>query len=394
MENKTLKIAIYSGKIPSTTFIERLISGLSEQGCTVHLFGTISKFTSYNRFVKNNGYRQNRVFKALYLFKYSVLLSLFKSSKKKQLQFYLKAEQRDDLYSKVKYYPVLYHEPDIFHLQWAKGIAEWFWVENFGIKLVLSLRGAHINYSPIADLELAEAYRKYFPKVSGFHAVSKAIAEEAKIYGAKPEKIKIVYSGLQLEHFKKEKQNKKQNQVYEIISVGRPHWIKGYHYALDACKILKSKGLIFKYTIVGGANDIELLYQRKDLDMQDEVMLLGQEPFKDIKSRIRSADLLLLPSVEEGIANVVLEAMALKTIVLSTDCGGMKEVITDGKNGFMVPIRSPKSIAEKIKLIISLTDDEKHRVRESALKTIQIQYAEDKMVKGMLSLYNQVLRLG
>ena len=39
--------------------------------------------------------------------------------------------------------------------------------------------------------------------------------------------------------------------------------------------------------------------------------------------------------------------MAIGTLVISTNCGGMHEVISDGKNGFLVPIRSPKLMAEK-----------------------------------------------
>ena len=75
----------------------------------------------------------------------------------------------------------------------------WLAILALGIKLVLSLRGAHINYSPIADLKLADMYRKNFPKVDAFHAVSKAIALEAQKYGAQKSNISVVYSGLDLD---------------------------------------------------------------------------------------------------------------------------------------------------------------------------------------------------
>ena len=383
------KIAVYSGEIPSTTFIERLIDGLSKQACSVCLFGAISKPTTYNGLVKNYGYFQNRFYKLFYLLKYSLLLSIFKPTQKKQFKRFLKAQQRDDLYSKVKYYPVLYYKPDIFHLQWAKGIAEWAWVEDFGIKLVLSLRGAHINYSPIADQHLAETYKYQFPKVSGFHAVSRAIANEAVKYGATLDKTHVVHSGLSKVDMQSGKKDK--NKVFQMISVGRPHWIKGYTLALDACKHLKDLGVAFFYTFMGGANDMELMYQINDLELQDFVSLIDKQSFESVQLMMQNADLLIVSSHKEGIANVALEAMALNTLVLTTNCGGMDEVIEDGKNGFMVPIRDAEQMAQKIRLIMSLGDEEKSRISDNALLTIESQHTEEKMVDGMMELYDEVM---
>jgi len=390
--NKPLKIAIYSGEIPSTTFIERLITAVAKKDTEVYLFGAFSKRTVYPKAIKMRGYRQQRAFKLLYLLRYHLLLTFFKASELKRFNKFLKSEGRDDLYSKVKYYPVLWYQPDIFHLQWAKGIAEWAWVEDFGMQLILSLRGAHINYSPIADAELAARYKTYFPKVSGFHAVSKAIALEAQRYGAKNKAINLVYSGLPETGNLNTPLNKKNNTPWQIISVGRPHWKKGYSYALDACRILKNEGVAFEYRIIGGAGDIELLYQIKDLDLQDEVALMGPQPYETVQDLMAKSDVLLLPSVEEGIANVVLEAMALGTLVLTTNCGGMEETVVDGVNGFVVPIREPEAMARKIMGIIKLNDLEKNEIIDRALKTIQEQHTEELMVEGMMHLYEQVLK--
>jgi colanic acid/amylovoran biosynthesis glycosyltransferase len=97
--------------------------------------------------------------------------------------------------------------------------------------------------------------------------------------------------------------------------------------------------------------------------------------------------------VEEGIANVVLEAMQLGTLVLSTDCGGMGEVIKDGVNGFLVPIRNPEAMAAAIQKIQELSREEKEKIIAAAQETIENRYTTTTMVKGMLGLYNQVLEL-
>lgn len=388
MSNK-LKIAIYSGVIPTSTFIERLIHGLaSSNACEIYLFGAIQKDINYNLNVKVAGYKNVKWHKTFQLIKFSVLLFLFRRKDKKKLDAILKFQKRNSLLDKVKFYPVLWHEPDIFHLQWAKGLKDWIWVKEFGIKLVLSLRGSQINHSPIADNGLAELYKDNFPKVDAFHAVSKEIGLEAEKYAAQREKIKVVYSGLDLEFVKNEVE--KQDSLFKMLSIGRPHWVKGYTYALDACKILKDKGIKFKYTIIGAAGNIELAYQIKDLNLQDEVVLLNRKPFNDVKAMIQESSLLVLPSLKEGLANVVLEAMSLNTLVLTTDCGGMTEVIEDNHNGFVVPIRNSEKMAMKMMEISKMPNSDIIAITQNAVKTVKTQHNEQQLITGMLNLYQNL----
>ncbi len=388
--NKTLKIAIYSGEIPSTTFIERLIKGLSEKNCQIILFGGLKKRTAYaSKNILVKGYKRNKISKGIYLLYYTLLLTLFKHKDKKQLDNILKAQSKNDLYDKVKYYPVLWHKPDVFHIQWAKGVNEWLWVQSFGIKLVLSLRGAHINYSPIANQDLANTYKASFPKVDAFHAVSKAIAKEATKYGADINKIDVVYSGLDLDLFKNANDNLPENEVLQVISVGRPHWKKGYAYALDAFKLLLDQNFQFKYTIVGGVN-LELQYQIEELGLKPYVNVINHVSFDEVQRLIKSSDLLLLPSTEEGIANVVLEAMANGKLVLTTNCGGMEETVIDGENGFVIPIRNTTEMASKIIKVSNLSNQEKQQIITNAREIIHKQHTNDLMVEGMLQLYQSI----
>jgi len=387
MKNK-LKIAVYSGDIPSTTFIERLIQGLSGTKHDIYIFGFIKRKVQYDASVSVFAYKNVKLHKAFTLMRYSLLLTFFKSKDKAKLDKILRSKSKNLRLDKLKAYPVLWHKPDIFHIQWAKGLSDWIWLKEFGVKVVLSLRGAHINYSPIANLQLANMYRNYFPEVDGFHAVSKAIAAEAEKYGAQSDKIRVVYSGLNLDGLPSDSQFKK--DVFRILSVGRPHWKKGYTYALDMCRLLKTQGLEFKYTIIGALGDIELAYQVKDLDLSDEVTLLGNMPYSDVESYMKTSDLLLLPSVEEGIANVVLEAMALKTLVLTTDCGGMAEVINDGVNGFIVPIRNTKQLANKVIHAINLPPEKHQLLVDNALETIRHNHHDSKMIKDMVKLYEDL----
>ena len=387
--NKPLKIAVYSGEIPSTTFIERLILGLSKKGCQVYLFGYLKSKKKYSKNIYVHGYTDNRFFKVYLLLKYSMLLFLFRRKDKQHLDIIIQSNYKKSWITKIKYYPVLWYKPDVFHLQWAKSIADWIWVQEFGIKFVVSLRGAHINYSPITDEKIASIYKENFPFVDGFHAVSKAIAQEAEKYGANPKNIKVVYSGLPslLDTSSRKTENKK----FTIVSVGRNHWKKGYPYAIDSCKILKEKGISFTYHVIGakGSEELEFLIQTNHL--QNEVFLTDKKPFSEVQQLMRNADLLLLPSIEEGIANVVLEAMQLGTLVLSTDCGGMEEVIEHGENGFVVPVRDVEKMANAIVEISNLNQEKRSTIIENAKETIKRQHTEEKMIEDMHALYKNVI---
>ena len=207
---------------------------------------------------------------------------------------------------------------------------------------------------------------------------------------AEPAKCRVVYSGLELGKLPAFIPNKRKHSVCGIISVGRPHWVKGYNFALDAMKLLKDQQVPFRYVIVGGCTE-ELVFQITDLGLDDFVSIENTMDFDDIFPLIAESDLLLLSSVEEGIPNTILEAMALGTVVVSTDCGGVKEIITDGKNGFLVPIRDPEAIADKLREVTSLCECELDRIRVRARETIELRHSQRRMVDDMTDLYRSVL---
>ncbi|WP_339887760.1 glycosyltransferase family 4 protein [uncultured Flavobacterium sp.] len=386
MKNKT--IAIYSGEIPSTTFIERLIVGLAVTDTTIYLFGKQKKRIFYPKNVQLFTY-SSKLSKLIVLLKYSLLLIIFKPKEKNKLDLIIAAQKGNQNVKRLKYYPVLYHKPDVFHLQWAKGTEDWLWVKDFGIKFILSLRGTHISISPIADLFLKRMYETSFHKVDGFHAVSKAILEEAKKYETNLKNTSVIYSGLELEKLVfKTKTNI--NSTLNIVSIGRSHWLKGYSYALDAFSILKQENFNFHYTIIGIDNDEELIFQRNQLDLDELVTFQKNIAFQKVMEQIYDADIILLPSIEEGIANVVLEAMALGTLVVSTDCGGMTEIVKNGKNGFIIPVRDSKSITDIVKKISSLSLENYNEITSRARIAVENQHSKDRMISDFESFYDKV----
>ena len=390
MPKTSLTVAIYSGVSKNTTFIERLIAGLANSNIRIFVFGFNSGKSLRNKNVYYVLYGK-KVSKLLVLIKYSVLLFLFKNVDKKKLDNIIRSKNKSNYKLQLKYYPVLWHKPDVFHAQWVKSIDDWMWVQDFGIKLVFSLRGAHINYSPIVDDNLAERYKANFPKVDGFHAVSKAIAEEAIKYNAQIEKIHIVKSGLDLKSFAFSRKEFKSDTAIKILSIGRPHWKKNYSLALDVMRNINDKNIEFDYTIIGVGDDESLLFQRSQLGLESMVHLKDSLPSESVVEAIREADVLLLPSVEEGIANVVLEAMALGTLVISTNCGGMSEVVKDGETGYLVPIRDTNAMTDALIKANSLSIVDYQKLTMQARSFIEEHHSDFLMISGMKDLYNKVI---
>jgi colanic acid/amylovoran biosynthesis glycosyltransferase len=174
-----------------------------------------------------------------------------------------------------------------------------------------------------------------------------------------------------------------------IISVGRFHWQKGYAYALRAVHQLKQNNIDFRYTVVAGEEiPEEILFLVHQLDLAEHVTFIDKVPHHRIPQEMKRYSILLLPSLVEGIANVVLEAMAVGLPVISTRCGGMEEVVFDQETGWLVPIANPTAIADAI-VDFSKTSDEKLKtIRVNAFNRVRQDYQKEIQVQKMLTLYH------
>ncbi len=386
-----MRVAIYSGAVPTTTFIENLIKGVADAGVEVYLFGTRNKQTRYaNNYVHLYTTPKNIALLLLSVTARFAALGLTYPKRLKRLWGHLR-KQKTSASFRVwgKWLPIMLHLPDVFHLQWTKSAEDWLFLKEFGVKLVVSFRGAHVNYSPICDVKLAASYCRALPEYNAFHCVSEAILREGMKYGAMREKSTVIYPAVEEKLLNKQLE-RKLSDTLRILSVGRDHWIKGYRVALEAMALLKAQGVRFHYTIVAGGEKEELIYAIADLHLNEEITLIDNLPQTKVFEHHADADLFLLPSFEEGVANVVLEAMAMGTPVITTNCGGMCEVIEDGVNGFIVPIRNPQAIADAIVSFTELDENQKQSIIEKAKETIRQKHLLGIQVRQMVELYERV----
>ncbi|RSK40505.1 glycosyltransferase family 4 protein [Mangrovimonas spongiae] len=394
--NASLKIAIYSGTIPSSIFIEHLIEGVAKHH-HVLLFGTIKKATQYNHPNITIVETPTKQLRNIGVTGIRSLKLFFKSPKLLNVAF------REALTYKTRYeqwmrfsrfVPVLLHQPHVFHLQWAKKLSRWLFLQDaYGCKLVLSLRGTHIHISPKADVALAQSYYDYFPKVDTFHAVSQDMKTEALSYGATADNVKTIYTILPDAVFNHFTPAKAVNETLNIVSVGRYHWVKGYDYALRAIKLLKAQGIQVTYTIIASKPVPEdMLFMINDLSLEDVVVFKDHVPQDALFPYLKTFDVFLLPSLSEGIANVVLEAMAIGLPVVSTNCGGMPEVVTPNQTGWLVPIRDPEAMAKAIIEVHQTPKEQLQMITRQAHDFVKTQFNAKDNIQQFLALYDTVVR--
>ncbi|WP_339699857.1 glycosyltransferase family 4 protein [uncultured Marixanthomonas sp.] len=386
-----MKILIFDGSFKTTPFINRLMKGLVQEH-QVFVLGYNERLSRPIPGVHyiSLGSNQNKLrfvtttlSKVLCSKKMSFLLPTIKRlalGKRKALQ-----QQNLDL-------TIQTIAPDVIHLQWPSVIP---WFESIllekKIPVVLSQRGFHSNVRPFVDQENFNYLKTWFPYITGFHSVSKAISINGDKVWESPNKIdSIIYTGVAINQISFHS-TYKVLQPIQLLSIGRPHWVKGYDYALQACKLLKEQGLAFHYTIIGGKGDEELQFLIHDLGLQNSVTLENRLPQTAVFKNMRNASLLLMPSLEEGLPNVLVEAMAVGLPVLSTNCGGVPELIEHGVNGWMIPIRNPTAMAEGILNFTNLSENEIESVRRAARKKIEKQHNEAQMIKDMVGFYSMVV---
>ena len=396
-----MKIGIYVGTIPPPVFINNLIKGLADKGGIVFIYGKVieKKYKFSNSGIIQRKFPTTQI--GIFLYSIYALSKLIIM----QPQLYLtivKMLRRNStnwiqfLKRSCRVLPPFLDNLDIFHIQWAKTLVQYpEFIEKLTCPIVLSLRGTHINVSPISDEGFSLSYKKYFPRINGFHAVSQAIAEEAEKYGADINKITVINPAVdeKLLNYKADKVNNLDSEILHIISVGRCHWIKGYTFVLDAMSILRKEKVDFNYTIIAGGRDQEnILYQIHDLGLNECVSFINDELSHDeVLKKVSECDLFLLPSLEEGISNAVIEAMALGLPVISTDCGGMGEVIRNSENGFLVPVRDSESMAKAIQNFIDLDEMKKNNIIFNARETIKHNHLLFYQVDQFKSFYSKIV---
>jgi len=244
---------------------------------------------------------------------------------------------------------------DIIHCQFGTLGPLALKLKNIGAiegEIVTSFRGYDITRRSENQTAF---YKALFRNGAMFLPVSKSIENELKMAGCSPGKMKVLHSGIDCRLFKITQPQKDRDGTIRLLTIGRFVEKKGIRFALAAVSNVRESGVKLHYTIVGdGKLKAQLEKQIADSHLEEVVTLSGWCNHDEVVRLMDESHLLIAPSVtaedgdEEGIPNVVKEAMAKGLPVLSTWHGGIPELLEDGVSGYLVPERDVTALTDRL----------------------------------------------
>lgn len=242
---------------------------------------------------------------------------------------------------------------DLIYFPWNSTAIAHLPLFEIGCPVVISCRGSQINIAPHNPTRsrIRKGLANTFKKALAVHCVSDAIKKEAVRHGLDSGKAWMIRPAVDLNFFYPLKQELDPHR-FQVMTVGSLNWVKGYEYALLAIRRLKDMGVPVRFEIIGKGRELDrILYTVEDLQLKDDVLLAGKLRPEQIRERLQHADAYLLSSLAEGISNAVLEAMACAKPIVTADCGGMREVVENGVEGFVVPVRDIEAMAKALQTL-------------------------------------------
>ncbi|MEM3658496.1 MAG: glycosyltransferase family 4 protein [Candidatus Hadarchaeum sp.] len=211
------------------------------------------------------------------------------------------------------------------------------------------LRVPNARNSILQEYEMSistQAYKKLCAEAQmadGIIVASSFCARTLLEQGIPEERIRVVPYGVNADDFPEKPQHVTPNKSLRVVFLGSIVQRKGIAYLLQAMELLRGKPI--KLVLCGRtAPDMALLKQYYAYNVEIKLGL----PHKKVLHELHSADLFVFPSLLEGFAHSILEAMSCGLPVITTPhtCG--PDIIVDGVHGFIVPIRDPLALADRI----------------------------------------------
>jgi len=203
--------------------------------------------------------------------------------------------------------------------------------------------------------------------------------------GIAAEKVAVVPYGADLDRFRPV--SRPDPGGFDILFVGQFSARKGAYDLLEAFRLASIPGS--RLTIAGIAHP-EIEVRHADLLERPDVVRIGHVPHERLKDLMSRSHVLVLPSIEDGFGMVVTEAMACGCPAIVSENTGAADIIGDGENGFVVPIRSPEAIAARL---TALADDPQRRdaMGAAARETVRAAGGWEAYGRQMAAEYRRLL---
>ena len=253
-----------------------------------------------------------------------------------------------------------------------------------GVAQILGLR-AVVSFHHIVERPIS------LPRsVARVIAVSETIRTHLVNSGRLPkERIRVVRSGVDIEQAKRNCQNRREEHELVVGFVGGVDRRKGLEYLMKAFELLHERGRKCHLLIAGQGKMLQDMRRwMKESGLSEFVTLLPD--FTSHWEVLAATDILVLPSLQEGYGQVVLEAMACGKVVVATAVGAVADMMEDGKTGILVEMKSAESLAQALGRLLGDAELRK-KMGEAGRARVQRLFPANKMCEETVKIYEEVL---
>ena len=208
----------------------------------------------------------------------------------------------------------------------------------------------------------------------------------------------VIHSGIELDRYREltlEEKNKLKKEIgipedaLVVGTVGRLVPVKGPEFMLKASQYIIPESPETHFIFAGdGPLKEGLQTLAKETGTDKNIIFLGWR--EDVPRILSLFDVLLLPSLNEGMGRVLAEAMALGKPIVASNAGGIPDLVIHGKNGFLVPPQNPEELAKHIQLLLENKDRREKMGR--AGKEMASGFTHEAMVQKIAHLYEELMK--
>ena len=156
---------------------------------------------------------------------------------------------------------------------------------------------------------------------------------------------------------------KEDDGIFRFLLVSRMLWAKGVQEFVDSAKIIKAKHKNIEFQLLGHFDTVSptaISKEQMDIWVADGyVKYLGSSD--DVRVEIAQANCVVLPSFyREGTPRILLESASMEKPIITTDNIGCRDVVDDGINGYLCEVKNSKDLANKMEMMLNLSDIERN----------------------------------
>ena len=325
--------------------------------------------------------------------KFSDNITIYKAGiHKKDLHFWRRAEVIEWLFKAQFHYRRLLRENDYDLAHAFFGFPTGWLCYQSADKLpyIISLRGSDVpgkharlklDYKVLGPV----LFKPIWKKAAALVACSQGLKNRA-LYFLPSVPIDVIPNGVELDRFHPAETGKRPD-ILKLVTVGRLSVTKRMEMLIDAAEILHKEGCKVHLTIVGGGQMEQKLRQIvSERNLDNIIEITGPIPSEKMPQVYQQNDIFVSASMQEGMSNAMLEAMATGLPIITTCCEGVEELIAD--NGLVVEQATAEEIAKAVR---KLADDRQaHKQMSIAARKQAEQFTWNRAAEKYLTLYERL----